>query len=470
MASNISEKVDYFQLKSVGEKHIVISVPSRKPDLVLCRVSKRLSINHAAQTVKTYLHHILRFLNYLERIPNSVHPVWNVEQQLLLTLVQSFFIDEMGCAFKSAKFNREARIVNTSSVSIHTVSNFLTAIRVLYRELFFLNKYDIQEPLKMEAKRLQESSRLFSLGEQLKSGEPENPRRMPLKSGVEPGFQHQDHYKETDNYYICSGSEWQPKVLDDPDFPNHVWKAGNNFQWRLREQVVARLLFETGARISEICSLTLSDWLGLGGKNQAYSVNKGSHGNRAKELIWSKGTTKLIYKYIDSERYYSDPERLKVSKILSDKINPELLNAPLFLNRYGRSYTSQTFRALYWKPALTKYGMYATPHQCRHWFVTKHIRQIYEEANSYSLDNPEVRSRLNQLISYMKWKQGWKMVETYNHYLSKTNIMLMQDKLHEALDLSFSGKVTTSLNIKENEKLISMNSSLLDDIFNQVDS
>jgi hypothetical protein len=50
------------------------------------------------------------------------------------------------------------------------------------------------------------------------------------------------------------------KSIDDPDFPNRVYAAGQEFGWSLRELCAVRTLFESGARISEIFDLTAADW------------------------------------------------------------------------------------------------------------------------------------------------------------------------------------------------------------------
>ena len=76
--------------------------------------------------------------------------------------------------------------------------------------------------------------------------------------------------------------EWIPRTIDDPDFPHLVYSAGKEYGWGLRELCVVRMLFESGARISEILDLTALDWSVSQFMNQFVARNKGSFGIRTK--------------------------------------------------------------------------------------------------------------------------------------------------------------------------------------------
>ena len=78
---------------------------------------------------------------------------------------------------------------------------------------------------------------------------------MPSLSGVDPPF----GIRLSANFFRCVDREWIPRTIDDPDFPHLVYSAGKEYGWGLRELCVVRLLFESGARISEILGLTAQD-------------------------------------------------------------------------------------------------------------------------------------------------------------------------------------------------------------------
>ena len=77
---------------------------------------------------------------------------------------------------------------------------------------------------------------------------------MPAVGGTEEPLEHR---RLTDSYFKILNEEWQPKIIDDPHLPFQVYQAGKNINWSQRETVISRMLFETGARASEIIELTI---------------------------------------------------------------------------------------------------------------------------------------------------------------------------------------------------------------------
>jgi integrase len=73
----------------------------------------------------------------------------------------------------------------------------------------------------------------------------------------------------------------------------------------LRDQIVVRMAYESGARIREILRLTVGDWRKRGGKQEAWGFSKGSHGRRVKVIRWSAETSRMchlsdkIYRFLD---------------------------------------------------------------------------------------------------------------------------------------------------------------------------
>ena len=67
--------------------------------------------------------------------------------------------------------------------------------------------------------------------------------------------------------------------------------------------IIARMLFETGARASEIIELTVGDYRQRKShERSSITFNKGSHGRKIKFLRFSKDTAKRLFHYIDTER------------------------------------------------------------------------------------------------------------------------------------------------------------------------
>ena len=85
-------------------------------------------------------------------------------------------------------------------------------------------------------------------------------------------------------------------------------ESSNVNAWGLREECAICLLFETGARVSEVLGLTLGDWQARGLGQTAWARNKGSHRRRAKFVRFSPDTAKLLRRYGDTARAARDPQ------------------------------------------------------------------------------------------------------------------------------------------------------------------
>ncbi len=60
------------------------------------------------------------------------------------------------------------------------------------------------------------------------------------------------------------------------------------------------------------------------------------------------------------------------------------------------------------------------------------IRQIHETARTEA----EVKRRSRELIAYMKWRQGWQTMQSYDHYFDAGRHAEVQDELHRRFERS----------------------------------
>lgn len=125
----------------------------------------------------------------------------------------------------------------------------------------------------------------------------DNPR-MPNISGTEDAIPHR---RLTDSYFKIIKEEWLPQIIDDDNLPYEVYQAGKKVDWSQREMLIVSMLFETGARISEIIHLTIGDYRQRKSHQEVATFNKGSHGRKIKFLRFSKDTVKRLFHYIDTE-------------------------------------------------------------------------------------------------------------------------------------------------------------------------
>lgn len=242
---------------------------------------------------------------------------------------------------------------------------------------------------------------LHSYKEEVRGVREDKPR-IPSVAGTEDPVTHR---RLTDSYFKIINEEWQPQIIDDMNLPYQVYRAGKKVNWSQREMIIARMLFETGARASEIIELTVGDYRQRKNHQEVSTFNKGSHGRKIKFLRFSKDTVKRLFHYIDTERKSYDENHLEFDQLPDD--------APIFLSANG---TAFTYHAWYyhWKRAMIVNELSLNPHKARHWFVTSRLREIY----NVSKNEAEIQQRKNELIKYMKWKNPDTM-NVYEHHFDE---------------------------------------------------
>jgi integrase len=119
------------------------------------------------------------------------------------------------------------------------------------------------------------------------------------------------------------------------DLPYRIYQAGDSKGWRLRDEVITRFMFETGARISEILELTVGDYRKRSDIHELAATNKGSFKRRIKFIRISPETLKLLIKYVNSERRQFASTQVKFNDLPDGE--------PLFLSARGTPYTYSAF-------------------------------------------------------------------------------------------------------------------------------
>lgn len=297
-------------------------------------------------------------------------------------------------------------VCQTSETALN-IRILLAALRRLYDYLITSGKYAHPNPLLQEQMEQVKTDLRNGYRRAVRALEGRDP--MPQTSGVDPPF----GIRLSANYFRCTDSEWLPRTVDDPNFPHLVYGAGKAYGWGLLELCVVRILFESGARISEVLDLTALDWSASQFLNQFTARNKGSFGMRTKRLVVSSATAKLCRRYFDDDRdgrRARDHQRLSLNDL--GKLNAEALEkVPLFVNERGKPMQPKIFRRGHWTPALRAVGLHASPHLARHWFVTNALRTIEKTAR----DEAEILRRKGELVQYMGWRTAERTLKAYEH-------------------------------------------------------
>ena len=305
-------------------------------------------------------------------------------------------------------------VCQTSETGIN-IRILLAALRRFYDYLISSEGYVHANPLLQEQMDQIRTDLRNGYRQAVRAAEGRDP--MPSVSGVDPPF----GIRLSANFFRCVDREWIPRTIDDPDFPHLVYNAGKEYGWGLRELCVVRMLFESGARISEILDLTALDWSVSQFMNQFVARNKGSFGIRTKRLVVSSATAKLCRRYFDNDtegRHAHDRLGLTLNDLT--KLDSEALGkVPLFLTNRGTLMSAKTFRHGHWTPALRAANIHANPHLARHWFVTNALRMIEKT----SKDENETARRKAELVQYMGWRTAERTLKAYEHVTRDVNFV-----------------------------------------------
>lgn len=176
------------------------------------------------------------------------------------------------------------------------------------------------------------------------------------------------------------------------------------------------MLFETGAKVSEVVELLIGDYRKAKRETEAMTFSKGSYGKRVKYIQFSPNTAKLL-------KHYINHERIKYTKC-SKKLNDLNDNVLIFVNFRGTGLKREAW-FYHWNKAMKYNGLKLNLHKARHWFVTTRMKMIYERAK----DESEFHRYKEQLIVYM-WRHQ-DTVKAYEHYFNQEEVRLIQLDMHE---------------------------------------
>ncbi|MEB2293321.1 site-specific integrase [Priestia megaterium] len=400
--------------------HLLVFDTQNQPFLPLTDFYHDCKGRISESSALSYLKNLFPFFTWLEVYSNYQGKTvrWYNEPPAIRVAVEDYLIDEMACKVREKD---SFRFINRTVKSPNTVNRFLSSLKSFYTSMNRLKQYRYPNPLIDTHSVVHEYK---SQTEGVRTGKP----RMPNVAGTEEPIPHR---RLTDSYFKLINEEWQPEIIGDIHLPYQVYQAGKQVNWSLREMVIARLLFESGARASEIIQVTIGDYRSRKSFQELSTFTKGSHGRRVKFLRFSKDTVKLLHRYINTERKKLD--------ILHRSFDTLPDDSPLFLTEVGTPFTYASWY-YHWNKAMKTSGLKINPHKARHWFVTTRLREIY----SVSTTENEMIQRKNQLIKYMKWKQS-DTIDIYEHYFD-------EEKHREAHDSMFNNMMAKEKEYLEHKK------------------
>src|SRR5258708_5239149 len=215
----------------------------------------------ASSSVKKYLAGILPFFTWLDTDPwqGKANHRWTDPPETLRGVIRDYLVSQLKCRMRDRQDGGEW--IQTAEESLTAVRILLAGLKLFYRIAKGHDYYRYANPLIGAFPDSVDEGR-----EHLEwCGEGSVRPKMAESSGVDEPRRRK---RLTDCYFILLDT-WVPQVVTDATLPANIRARGQALNqqrtargkggnaWGLREECLIALLFEPGARISEIMSLTL---------------------------------------------------------------------------------------------------------------------------------------------------------------------------------------------------------------------
>ena len=216
-------------------------------------------------------------------------------------------------------------------------------------------------------------------------------------------FPHLPERRNKGNHRYPQQPTWVTELLDCLDLPDRLLAAAEKAQLCLRDQVIVRLVCDSGARSTEIIQLSIGEWRTRGYQQEVLIDYKGRRDRRARLLHFSSVTAKLLLSYINGERKQYDLQHRELT-LLAD-------TDPLFLSKRQRRYTYKAFLP-HWRQLCQVAGLSFPLRGLRTWYVLQQLRIIHEHTSSFT----EIDHLKDNLVKYMGWSSS-RPLHVYEHYI-----------------------------------------------------
>lgn len=418
--------VNHFRIvKATAPYPIQVCDPRGMPNVELtlfaCNAGRYLS----ESTARSYTREIVRFANWIETDNLCRRQRWTLLSSVdqVRALLIHFLNSKANCvvAIGRDRAGFDIRRVEPTWETSRPVAKLFAALRIFFDLLIERKLYEQQNPMEGDNAKELIADLIRKAKTAFVSIHGRNP--MPQESGID----NVRSIRSVASYFRNTSKGWLPEILDSPTLFGDVISCGERWGWNLREIAVARILFDTGCRIHEACSISLFGWSRSQFQKEILCINKGSHGILTKRLFISDKTQKILFKYVDQERVQISNQFKGISDIRETPAK-QLEDMPLFLTRQNMALDPDHFRRNYWTPALQSGGIKLRPHQVRHWFVTMALNDIKARAK-----NPEELANLrSSLLALMAWRTD--MIPTYDQAIQHHNLPNIAADLHLALE------------------------------------
>ena len=375
------------------------------PHLPLTTFYQHMQQQLSDGAARTYLNSLRPYFSYLaaDEWRQRRGDRWDSDPEAVQESVREYLLRHLGCKVRRRQSYEE---VSLTAHSPNTVHIFLAALKQFSFVMGYLDWYAYPHPLLDAAAQV-----LLEVEREEHDAASKRPT-MPQQSGVEEP----EDYHPSENLFRLIKDEWIPHPIDNPDLPKQLMAGFKRAKLCVRDQIVVRMAFESGARIGELLHLTVGDWRERGGNQEARACSKGSRGRRVKVIRFSDVTARMLREYLNTDRATLDGGQRRLELLENDD--------RLFLSQRGKPYTYEAFKP-HWYRLCAVVGLAMGVHALRHWYTTQAMRVIAETAKT----SAELELRKEELVRYMAWRSP-DTLRAYEHYFKGIQHYVIQDQIH----------------------------------------
>jgi integrase len=395
--------------KGVSSRYSLIVVDEdERPHLPLTRFYYETLQALCEGTTRTYLNTLLPYFTYVatDDWRQRRGDRWDSEPEAVQESVRDYLVHTLRCKVRR---HTTYELVSLTAQSPNTVRVFLSALKQFYHVMQRAGWYRQAHPLADPVAQLMRE--IDGVNSFPRLSRPQ----MPSASSVEAPRQR----RSSENYFRLVEDDWVPHPIDDPELHKQLLAGCKAARLNLRDQIVIRIAYESGARIREILCLTVGDWRSRGFNQEAMAFSKGSRGRKIKVIHFSSETAKMLREYVNTARRVLDQQQRRLEKLEDTD--------PLFLSQRRHPYDYEAFKP-HWYKLCRILQIDLNIHGLRHWHVTQAMRLIDETASGAE----EIPLRKEELVRYMSWRSP-ETLNAYEHYFQAQNHARTHEQLLQRL-------------------------------------
>ncbi len=322
-------------------------------------------------TRRTYLNFLQPFFAYLL----SHGYAWNAAPEQIRGYVKAFLLEDIACEVSpdTALDGYRITLTGSSPLSQSGLRVLLAAIRDFYAVMAEAGLYAYANPMCSQLLQRWKRERMKAFAN----------RGAPDHAGTRSESWHETNRQPTAFFRQRRGEPWKPDVTLTSEQIQE--RMNTDLDWMTRhastqrDRLVLMILRETGARLSEVLSMTAGGYRKAKDPYQVYITNKGSYGREEKLIRLTPPIEAALVRYVRTERAKLDPKARKRLSQLDD-------TEPIFLTLRGTPYTRDAFYFHWRKLSAARPPQKAgerelpslqyTPHDMRHLRVTVWLTNI----------------------------------------------------------------------------------------------